>query len=491
MTRNLARLVLVAACALPGCTQPVTYDLVIAGGRVMDPATTTDAVRHIGIMGDTISVISSEPLAGRDTVDATGLVVAPGFIDLHAHGQTTGDMQVQARDGVTTALDMEAGASPVALWYQSMEGQAPLNYGASAGHRPARFGVFHPGVAIGHGATNPGPIVALGPQPGGANQPATPEQIAQLEAVLTQGLAEGGLGLGFGINYSPAATREEIERLFAVAARHRVPAFVHTRAFGVAPIREVVEIAATVGASLHVVHVNSSSLGDLPLSLALLDSARTAGLDVTTEAYPYTAGSTRLESAMFNPGWQANLRVDFGDLAWPLTGERLTAQTFAKYRKQGGWVVIHMMKEENVDRAITHPGVIIASDGVPFINGTGHPRGAGTYARILGHYVRERKALSLMDALAKMTILPARRLESFAPDMAKRGRIAPGAFADLTMFDPATVRDRSTFTEPMLTSEGIPHVLVNGTFVVRDGRLVEAARPGRPVRSAPRAPNAP
>lgn len=488
MIRTGTRLVVLAALALHGCTTPVTYDLVVAGGRVMDPATSTDAVRHLGIIGDSIAVISAEPLAGRDTVDATGLVVAPGFIDLHAHGQTTGDMQVQARDGVTTALDMEAGASPVASWYQSMEGKAPLNYGASAGHRPARFGVFHPGVAIGHGSTNPGPIVALGPQPAGANQPATSEQVAQLEAVLTQGLAEGGLGLGFGINYSPGATREEIERLFAVAARHRVPAFVHTRAFGVTPIREVVEIAAKVGASLHVVHVNSSSLGDLPLSLALLDSARAGGMDVTTEAYPYTAGSTRLESAMFNPGWQANLQVDYGDIAWPLTGERLTATTFEKYRKQGGWVVIHMMKEENVERAVAHPGVIIASDGVPFINGTGHPRGAGTYARILGHYVRERQLLSLMDALAKMTILPARRLESFVPEMARRGRIAPGAFADLTMFDAATVRDRSTFTEPMLTSTGIAHVLVNGTFVVRNGQLVESARPGRPVRSTLRTP---
>lgn len=450
----------------------------------MDPASSTDAVRHIGITGDSIAIVSAEPLVGRDTLDAAGLVVSPGFIDLHAHGQTTSDMQIQARDGVTTALDMEAGAWPVASWYLSMEGKAPLNFGASAGHRPARFGVFHTGVEVGHGATNPAPIVALGAAPAGANQSASELQLSALEAALTQGLAEGGLGLGFGINYSPGATREEIERLFAVAARHQVPVFVHTRAFGVAPIREVVEIAATVRASLHVVHVNSSSLGDLPLSLALLDSARAAGLDVTTEAYPYTAGSTRLESAMFNPGWQDNLRVDYGDVAWALTGERLTPASFARYRTQGGWVVIHMMQQENVDRAITHPGVIVASDGVPYVNGTGHPRGAGTYARILGHYVRDRQALSLMDALAKMTILPARRLESFVPDMARRGRIAPGAFADLTLFDAATVRDRSTFSDPMVTSEGIPHVLVNGTFVIRNGQLVEGAHPGRAVRSA-------
>lgn len=460
-----------------------TYDVVIAGGRVVDPASGTDSLLHVGINADTIAVLSASPLTGRDTVQAGGLVVAPGFIDLHAHGQTTSDMQVQARDGVTTALDMEAGVWPVASWYASMDGQAPLNYGASTGHRPARFGVFHGGAQVGHGPTNPSAILALGPLPAGANAEATPAQLDTLEAALSRGLDEGGLGLGFGINYSPGATRGEIERLFALAAARRVPAFVHTRAFGLAPIREVVEVAAATGASLHVVHVASSSLGDLPLSLALLDSVRAAGRDVTAEAYPYTAGSTRLESAMFNPGWQENLRVGYGDLAWPLTGERLTAESFARYRKQGGWVVIHMMREEHVDRAIAHPGVMVASDGVPYVNGTGHPRGAGTYARILGHYVRERRALGLMQALEKMTILPARRLESFVPSMARRGRIAEGAFADLALFDPATVRDRSTFTEPMLTSEGIPHVLVNGVFVVRDGVLQAEARPGRAVRA--------
>lgn len=467
---------------LVACAPTPTYDVVIAGGRVMDPASGTDSLLHVGIMGDTIAALSATALTGKDTVNATGLVIAPGFIDLHAHGQTTGDMQIQARDGVTTALDMEAGVYPVASWYQQMDGKAPLNFGATVGHRPARFNVFHDGVEIGHGPTNPRPILALGPLPRGANQAATPVQIAALETVMTQGLDEGGLGLGFGINYSPGATTEEIERLFAVAAGRRVPVFVHTRAFGVAPIREVVESASRVRAALHVVHVNSSSLGDLPLSLALIDSARAAGMDVTTEAYPYTAGSTRLESAMFNPGWQENLRVDYGDLAWPQTGERLTKESFERYRKQGGWVVIHMMTESNVDSAITHAGVIVASDGVPFVNGTGHPRGAGTYARILGHYVRDTKQLTLMDALSRMTILPARRLESYVPQMTKRGRITRGAYADLTIFDPATVRDRSTFTEPALTSEGIPHVMVNGTFVVRAGALVSNALPGLAIR---------
>jgi N-acyl-D-aspartate/D-glutamate deacylase len=468
-----------AACAAP---EP-PFDVVLEGGRVMDPASGLDSVLHVGIRGDRVAALSAEPLRGTVVVDATGLVVAPGFIDLHAHGQTEGDMRLQARDGVTSALDMEAGVFPVAKWYASREGRSPLNYGATVGHRPARVFVFHDGLEVLHGATNPAATAGLGPLPAAANQPASDAQVEGLEGAIRQGLAEGALGVGFGINYTPAATPEEIERLFRVAAGAGAPVFVHTRAFGIGPIREALATARRAGAALHVVHIGSSSLGDLPEALAALDSARAAGQDVTTEVYPYTAGSTRLESAMFNPGWQANLRVDYGDLVWPLTGERLTRQSFDRYRRQGGWVVIHMMKEENVARAIAHPGVMIASDGVPYVDGTGHPRGAGTYARILGRYVREQGALTLMDALARMTILPARRLEAWAPAFARKGRVEVGADADLVVFDPATVIDRATFTEPALPSAGIAHVLVNGTFVVRDGENVAGALPGRPLRA--------
>ncbi|MBM4188445.1 MAG: amidohydrolase family protein [Gemmatimonadetes bacterium] len=321
--------------ALTACQKTTRYDLVIANGRVMDPASGVDSTLHLGIVGDSIAALSAKPLAGLDTIDASGLVVAPGFIDLHAHGQTRGDMGIQAQDGVTTALDMEAGVFPVAKWYASRTGQAPINYGATVGHRPARFFVFH-GVEVLHGATNPTAITGLGPLPAGANQAASPAQIESLEGVIRQGLDEGGLGVGFGINYSPAASAEEITRLFAVAAGRGVPVFVHTRAFGLEPIREAVVTAKATGAALHLVHVGSSSLGDLPAALTLLDSARAAGQDVTTEVYPYTAGSTRLESAMFNPGWQRNLRLDYGDLAWPLTGERLTRASFEPLPPSGG-----------------------------------------------------------------------------------------------------------------------------------------------------------
>jgi dihydroorotase len=364
-----------------------------------------------------------------------------------------------------------------------MEGKAPLNFGVTVGHRPARTYVFHDSLEVFHGPVNTGPVLKLGPVPAGANAPATEAQLTAIEGAIRRGLDEGALGVGFGINYSPGATTQEIERMFRVAAQRQATAFVHTRAFGIGAIREAVEAARAAQASLHLVHIASSSLRDLPEALALVDSARAAGMDVTTEAYPYTAGSTRLESAMFNPGWQKNLPVDYGDLAWPLTGERLTRETFDRYRAQGGWVVIHMMTEENVAKAIAHPGVMIASDGVPYVNGTGHPRGAGTYARVLGRYVREQRALPLMDALARMTILPAQRLERIAPVMRRKGRVSVGAHADLAVFNPATVIDHSTFDAPATRSSGMVHVLVNGTFVVRGDALVEGALPGRAVKS--------
>jgi dihydroorotase len=449
----------------------------------MDPATGLDAPRHLGIAGGKITAISATPLAGRTVVDVSGHVVAPGFIDLHAHGQTAGDMAWQARDGVTTALDLEIGVWPVAPWYAAQAGKLPLNYGATVSHITARFAAFHPGLEIGHWPLNSAVVAALGAAPAGANRVATAAELRAMEISLRRGLDEGALGIGFGIVYTPAAAFAEIEAMFRLAAQRKVPAFIHTRSNGLGPIEEALNAAKSTGASLHIVHLGSSAQGDMSRALPLIDATRAAGLDVTTEVYPYIAGSTLIESARFNPGWREAGNLDYGDLLWPATGERLTQESFERYRKQGGWVIIFSMTEENVARAIAHPGVIIASDGVPFINGKGHPRGAGTFARVLGHYSREQKLLPLMDALAKMTILPARRLEGHVPAMKNKGRLAVGADADITVFDPATVIDRATFAQPTTPSAGIPHVIVNGVFVVRDGQLVPGAAPGRAIRS--------
>jgi len=455
----------------------VPYDVVIANGRVMDPESGLDGVRNIGISGGKIRAIATQPLQGKTTVDAKGLVVAPGFIDLHEHGQEPKNYQFQAQDGVTTSLELEAGTADVAGWYAQREGKSLINYGVSVGHIPVRMKVFHAASAL----------LATGDA---AHAQATPEQIKEMVADLEQGFREGALAEGMGVNYTPGATHQEIVEMFRVAARYGASVHVHLRYAGLkepttgfAALEEVLAAAAATGAPLHVVHITSMGLKFTPDLIAMVAGAQKHGLDVTTECYPYTAGSTALESAIFDPGWQENMGITYKDVQWAATGERLTAETFEKYRKQGGIVVIHMIPEEAARTAVANPIVMIASDGMPLTGAKVHPRGQGTFSRVLGHYVREEKALDLMTALRKMTLMPAQRLEKRAPAFKDKGRIRVGADADITVFDPEHIIDRATFEEPLQASAGIHFVFVNGVAVLKDGQLVDGVLPGKAARA--------
>jgi N-acyl-D-aspartate/D-glutamate deacylase len=477
LTRLAALLVLAAAvCAGTVQAQRRPFDLVLRGGRVIDPASGLDAVRHIAVRDGRIAAISTRPLEGREIIDVSGLVVAPGFVDLHAHGQDLESSKWQAHDGVTTALELEGGAPPrrVSEWYAQREGKARLNFGATVSHVAARRNTM---------------AAANDPERPGVYKAATPEQLQEIEARLREGLAQGALGIGMGLAYTPGATREESWRVFKLAAAHKLPIFVHVRSSGmiepgssIESIHEVIANAAGSAAVLHIVHIASSGLRQTGILLDMIDGARRSGVNVTTEVYPYTAGSTRIQSAIFDEGWRERLGADYADIEWVATGERLNESNWDEHRKKGGWIIGHIIPEEAVDVAVVRPGVIIASDGTPFADGRAHPRGAGTFARVLGRYVREKQSLTLMDALRKMTILPARRLESFVPQMMKKGRLAEGMDADITVFDPATVIDRATFARPAEASAGVLHVVVNGTFVVRDGKLIDDVRPGRAIR---------
>ena len=465
-------------------TQAGAFDLVISGGRVMDPETGLDAIRNVGVVDGRIAAVTEDVLDGAESIDAGGLVVAPGFVDLHAHGQDPVSARLQAADGVTTALEMEIGVFPVAEWIATREGQAIINFGATVSHPGARVMVVD-GIRTMHWPTLTEEESARLDAGMGVYAELDEDRIAEVIELLEQGLTEGGLGIGFGITYTPGASRLEILRTFEMAAARGVPAYVHLRGRDsggtLGAFQEVIADAAITGASLHIVHMNSSS-GDLaPITLGMMRGAREQGLDITTEAYPYTAGSTRIESAAYD-GWEDNPNADFSRLQWAATGERLTAETFRQYRATGGWVIAHGRTEEMNEWVTVQPDVMVASDGIPFLYGPAHPRGAGTYARVLGRYVRERGVLSLMDALSKMTIQPARRVEDTAPVMARKGRVQVGADADLTLFDPATVIDRSTYADGDEPSAGIIHVMVEGQFVVRDGQVLDGVFPGKAIR---------
>jgi dihydroorotase len=453
------------------------YDVVIANGRVMDPQSGLDAVRNVGLRAGRIAAISAERIQGRSTIEARGLVVAPGFIDLHEHGQKPENYQFQAHDGVTTSLELEAGTGDVASWYAQREGKSLVNFGVSIGHIATRMKVMK----------DPGSWLPTGDA---AHRAATEAELAQIDERIETGLKQGALAVGMGINYTAAATRAEVLGVFKVASRHGAPVHVHLRYAGdqapqngQAALDEVLTAASETKAPLLVVHVSSMGLRDTPKLLAMIRAAKAQGTDVTTECYPYVAGSTALESALFDPGWQERMRISYGDLQWVQTGERLTAETFERYRKEGGQVVIFMIPENIVRLAVADPIVMIASDGMPAAGASVHPRGQGTFSRVLGKYVREEKALDLMTALRKMTLMPAQRLEQRAPAFRKKGRIEVGADADITIFDADRVIDAATFEKPLRYSEGIRFVLVNGVAVVSDGKLAEGVFPGRAARA--------
>ena len=348
----------------------------------MDPESGLDAVRHIGITGGKITTISADPLSGAEVVNVGGLVVAPGFIDLHAHGQNMESNRYQAMDGVTTALELEGGAWPVDEYYSSREGKALIHFGATVSHGGIRKSVLD--------------------HEDSAYASASDAEMTRMAAMIGEGLDAGSLGVGYGIQYYPGATREEIYRMFRTATEHGVTNFVHVRyagktepGSGIEAIHEMIANAAALDASVHIVHVGSSGLGQVPIILDMIEGAQRAGVDVTTEVYPYTAASTGIKAAIFDPGWRERFDSDYDAIEWVITGERLTKESFESYRETGGMIIAHVIPESAVDYAVKHPIVMIASDGVPFIEGRAHPRGQGTFARILGRFVREKRALTL------------------------------------------------------------------------------------------------
>jgi N-acyl-D-aspartate/D-glutamate deacylase len=453
-----------------------SFDLVLENGRVMDPESGFDEIRHVGIVKGKIAAISKTALSGKDSIDASGLVVAPGFIDLHQHAWDPDSVRFKIRDGVTSVFELEVGTANVAAWYAKYAGKLPFHHGVAIGHLKVRMQVM-------------GDFPSFLPKSDSkaATIEASPEQLEELKLGIRRGLDEGAVTVGFGLAYTPAATRWEILEMFRVAANYNAPCHVHLRTRrkdSYEGLQEVIAASAITGAELQVVHLQATGAGETPRLLQMVSEAQANGIKVSSEIYPYTAGMTDIKSAIFGDGWQEDFQLDYEDLQWGATGERLTKESFENYRKTGGLVIVHSNTEAIVTNAIKHPTALIASDGLK-----GHPRNAGTFARILGFYCRERSELNLMTALRKISLMPAQRLETRVPAMKNKGRCKVGADADLTLFDPETVIDKATFTEAEKMSSGIPFVIVDGTVVVRDSVIVADVFPGQAIRAPQTKPN--
>ncbi len=470
-----------------GCATPQRYDVVIRGGRVIDPESGLDAIRNVGVLGDRIARISDQALDGAKTIDATGLVVSPGFIDLHQHDHGAAAYRVKALDGVTSALEMETGVPDIAKFVAARQGKALINYGATVSQEAARV------VAWGDTLTTSpmGPAGSVDDPASGpaTNDPATDEQLEREVAFLEKGLADGALGIGIGLEYTPGATRLEIIRLFQLAAKWNRPVFVHIRSVGalepgssVESVGEMIAASAVSGAPVHVVHINSSCIRFVRDCLAMIEGAQARGIDISTEAYPYGAGMTSIASALFNPGWNTRRAIGYDAIEIPETGERLTQARFEALHKAAGAVnvLIHANPDSIVAVAINSPLTMIASDGLQ-----SHPRQSGTYARILARYVRTEKSLTLIEAIRKMSLMPAQRLEAATLAARRKGRLQEGADADIIVFDPATIEDKATYRAPKEPSVGMKYVLVMGTPVVEAGQVVVGAAPGQAIKADP------
>jgi hypothetical protein len=452
----------------------VVYDVVIHSGRLMDPESGLDAVGSIGVSDGVIRSISAQPLTGRVAIDATELVVAPGFIDVVWNMPRT-YAKVQLLDGVTSTLELWIGTDEVGRWYEERERSAVTNFGVAVGHERIRRALMHdPGL--------PG-------SPGDAmHRAATDAEIQEIRRSIERGLARGALGVSV-TNVTPGASGWEMLETFRAAKGAGAAVWAPPRETGNWDVddmprflTELIGTAAVTGAELNIVHIQASGGPQTPRLLRIVEDARAQGLDVTAEVFPYTSNVTHI-SFVDSEDWRTWPDEWFRDIEWMATGERLSRETYPRYREQDGQVIVHNDHlEPLLTEALVSPFTLVVSGGYLDERGHGHPRASGTHARVLGRYVRERLELSMMDALRKMSLMVAQRLEGRAPAFARKGRLREGADADIVVFDPGRIIDRATFREPTQPSEGVRYVLINGALAVREGLIQEDVLAGRSLR---------
>ncbi|TEX52368.1 MAG: hypothetical protein B7C55_00725 [Actinomycetales bacterium mxb001] len=484
------------------------HDIVVRHGRIIDPETGLDAVGDVAITGGRIDAVipgGSADLHGRQEWDATGQVVAPGFIDLHSHCSDPASRRLQVCDGVTTALELEAGMLDVTGSYGRMaERGSPNNFGFSASWALARMSAC--GIDVSDGL--PAFMAHIGDPDW--HRALTDRERGRMLEVLRRELDDGALGIGVLLGYCRETPGEEYLEIAGLAAETASPTYTHVRDLGrpdsgLLGAEEVVSAAIATGAHMHLCHINSTSVRTVDRVHELLDRTRAEGMRVTTEAYPYGSGATGIGAQFLDPAeLEASGRRPSDIVYLPLNERIETAERLIELRAQdpGGMAVIEFLKEDQPEdlgyltRALLHHDTAVASDAMPLspvdphrdlgwpipVGTPTHPRTAGTYARVFRWYVRELGILDLAEAVRRCTLVPATILDSVSPDMRRKGRVQAGADADLVVFDPATIADRATYASPAETSTGFSYVLVNGTPVIERGELREGALPGRPVR---------
>jgi N-acyl-D-glutamate deacylase len=492
-------------CAMSG--------LVIAGGRVVDPASGLDGVCDVAVMDGKIAAVGTGLGSAARVIDAAGLVVAPGFIDLHAHGQSIPADRMQAFDGVTTTLDLEAGVMPVASWYKRQAAQGRvLNYGASVNWAFARIGAMT-------GGNEESSLEAFGRAMRDRrwiDNVATDPEVDGILDRLSRGLDEGGIGIGILNAYAPGAGVQELTAVCQLAAAQGVPTFTHVAYMARVDPESAAEAyvrligyAGATGAHMHICHFNSSSKTDIARCVKLVEKAQEQGLPITVEAYPYGTGSTVMAAAFFaEPDFIERNGMGYDTIQRVTDGRRFRDREEvlkAQAEEPSTLVLWHVLDIENnahhrdlLDMSVLYPGGSIASDAMPWTlsdgttytgdawplpeDATSHPRSAGCFTRFIRHWVRERQAVSLLEGVRKCALIPAETLAASTPAMRAKGRLAVGADADVVVFDFETLTDRAEFSAMNRPSEGVKHLLVSGVPVIADGVMDVAARPGQPVR---------
>jgi len=487
--------------------------LLITGGRVVDPASGMDAIGDVAVVDGMIAAVGTGLGGAERMIDATGLVVAPGFIDLHAHGQSLPADRMQAFDGVTTTLDLEAGVLPVASWYrrQAEKGRV-LNYGASANWAFARIGAMT-------GSNAESSLEAFGNAMRDrrwVDNVASEKEVAGILERIAGGLSEGAIGIGILNAYAPGAGVQELTAVCQLAAARDVPTFTHIaymsridpESAAEAYIR-LIGYAGATGAHMHICHFNSSSKTDIERCVALVAKAQAQGLPITVESYPYGTGSTVLAAAFFSdPEFEARNGLGYDSVQRVTDGHRFRDREellAAQAEEPSALVLWHVLDIENnshhrdlLDMSVLYPGGAIASDAMPWTltdgkaytgdawplpdDASSHPRSAGCFTRFIREWVRERRKISLLEGIRKCALIPAEILSPSTPAMRAKGRLQAGADADVVVFDYETLSDRATFTAMNRPSEGVRHLVVSGQPLISDGVLDLAARPGQPVR---------